>query len=117
MVVALLATLIALVVEQDFSPSHILLLASSSLCSASVASALLGTLMILIILTSQLLRVNPDNVATPIATSLGDLVTLGLQSLVAQGLFGSKGVGLVARGCPVDQMIGLQHIGLTKLNI
>ncbi|KAL5517554.1 hypothetical protein EMCRGX_G003116 [Ephydatia muelleri] len=87
-VVALLATAIALVVEQDFSPSHILLLVSSSVFSASVASALLASLMILIILTSQRLRINPDNVATPFAASLGeDLVTLGLLSMVAQGLY------------------------------
>ena len=92
-VVALLATAIALVVEQDFSPSHILLLVSSSVFSASVASALLASLMILIILTSQRLRINPDNVATPFAASLGDLVTLGLLSMVAQGLYRSEGGG------------------------
>ena len=92
-VVALLATAIALVVEQDFSPSHILLLVSSSVFSASVASALLASLMILMILTSQRLRINPDNVATPFAASLGDLVTLGLLSMVAQGLYRSEGEG------------------------
>ena len=52
--------------------------------------------------------------ATPIAASQCDHVTLGLQSLVAQGLFRSKGVGLVASGCPVDQMIRLQHKGLNQ---
>ena len=89
-VVALLATAIALVVEQDFSPSHILLLVSSSVFSASVASALLASLMIL---TSQRLRINPDNVATPVSASLGDLVTLRLLSMVAQGLYRSEGEG------------------------
>ena len=38
------------------------------------------------ILASRKFRVNPDNVATPIAAALGDLVTLGLLSLVATTL-------------------------------
>ena len=55
--------------------------------AASIASAILGSIMIGVILISYLIKINPDNVATPIAASLGDLVTLGLLSVLAQGLF------------------------------
>lgn len=55
--------------------------------SAAIASAVLGSIMIVVILLSHHLRINPDNVATPIAASLGDLVTLGLLSVIARGLF------------------------------
>ena len=60
--------------------------------AASIASAVLGTIMIGVIITSNYFRINPDNVATPIAASLGDLVTLGLLSVLAQGFYnlGSK---------------------------
>ena len=34
--------------------------------------------MILVVLLSRKFGVNPDNVATPIAASLGDLITLSL---------------------------------------
>ena len=43
-------------------------------------------------------RVNPDNVATPIAASLGDLVTLSLLSWIASLLYNdhSKAEGWLA---------------------
>ena len=64
-----------------------LLLGASAMGSAAIASAVLGSIMIVVILLSHHLRINPDNVATPIAASLGDLVTLGLLSVIARGLF------------------------------
>ena len=43
--------------------------------------------MICVIVISYVVRINPDNVATPIAASLGDLVTLGLLSAFAKWLY------------------------------
>ena len=40
--------------------------------TASIASFLLGLVMVLVILVSRRFNVNPDNVATPIAASLGE---------------------------------------------
>jgi len=40
--------------------------------------------MILVIVCSRKLGINPDNVATPIAASLGDLITLSLLSLIVK---------------------------------
>ena len=40
--------------------------------------------MISVVLLSRRLKVNPDNVATPIAASLGDLVTLSLLTFITQ---------------------------------
>ena len=40
--------------------------------TASIASFILGLVMVLVILLSRHFNVNPDNVATPIAASLGD---------------------------------------------
>lgn len=87
LVVAALATVLSVVLGRDLAGSHILLLGASAMGAAAIASALLGSIMILVILVSHSLKINPDNVATPIAASLGDLVTLGLLSVLAKGLF------------------------------
>ena len=43
--------------------------------------------MIGVVLFSKKLGINPDNVATPVAASLGDLTTLALLSLVGKLVF------------------------------
>lgn len=43
--------------------------------------------MVVVIVSSRHCNVNPDNVATPIAASLGDLTTLALLSWIASLLF------------------------------
>ncbi len=91
LVVASLATIISLTVGGDLAGSHMLLLGASAMGAASIASGILGSIMIVVILVSNVLRINPDNVATPIAASLGDLVTLGLLSILAKGLYDISG--------------------------
>ena len=92
LVVATLATVFSIVLGADLTTFHQLLLGASAMGAASIASAILGTIMVGVIISSHYFKVNPDNVATPIAASLGDLVTLGLLSLLAQGFYnaGSK---------------------------
>ncbi len=89
--VALLASLFAIIMdwvtEGVFDPDHALLLCVASLVTASIASLCLGGVMVLVIVGSRRLRVNPDNVATPIAASLGDLTTLALLSWIASVLY------------------------------
>ncbi len=43
--------------------------------------------MILVILTSHKCKINPDNIATPIAASLGDLTTLMILAGIGGFLF------------------------------
>lgn len=86
-----LATILSLIMGRDLHISHQLVLGASAMGAASVASAILGSVMILVIIFSHTFHINPDNVATPIAAALGDLVTLGLLSLLAQGLFNLGG--------------------------
>ncbi|XP_060537230.1 solute carrier family 41 member 1-like [Cylas formicarius] len=62
---------------------HALLLCASSIVTAFGASFVLGIVMIGVIMFSRRLNINPDNVATPIAASLGDLTTLACLSLFA----------------------------------
>ncbi len=73
--------------EGEFHPLSALVLTSSSIATASVASFLLAAVMMVVIILSQKLSINPDNIATPIAASLGDLVTLSILATVGTLLY------------------------------
>lgn len=74
------------VVDGHFNINHATLLCASSLATATIASLILGSLMVFIIILSRKCKVNPDNIATPIAASLGDLVTLALLAAISSFL-------------------------------
>ncbi|RCN53307.1 divalent cation transporter [Ancylostoma caninum] len=61
--------------------SHAALLCASSLATACCASLILSILMAMVVIFSRKYDINPDNVATPIAASLGDLTTLAVLSM------------------------------------
>ncbi|MFH4981107.1 hypothetical protein AB6A40_007816 [Gnathostoma spinigerum] len=61
--------------------AHASLLCATSLTTASLASLVLSGVMVGVVLFARCFRINPDNVATPIAASLGDLTTLGVLSV------------------------------------
>uniref|UniRef100_A0A674NTZ0 Solute carrier family 41 member n=1 Tax=Takifugu rubripes TaxID=31033 RepID=A0A674NTZ0_TAKRU len=81
-VVGFLASIAAVIFswipEGHFRLGHAVLLCASSVATAFIASLLLGLIMIGVIIASRKIGINPDNVATPIAASLGDLITLSL---------------------------------------
>ncbi|KAH7937197.1 hypothetical protein HPB49_008673 [Dermacentor silvarum] len=81
-VVSLLASLFAVmmgfITERHFDMRNALMLCASSLVTASVASLVLGSVMIGVVILSRKHHINPDNVAIPVAASLGDLTTLAL---------------------------------------
>ncbi|RNA38478.1 solute carrier family 41 member 1-like isoform X1, partial [Brachionus plicatilis] len=85
-VVGLLASFIASITEflgdKTFNFQNILILIVSSVSTASLASLFLGLIIMFIIILSSKFKINPDNIATPIAASLGDVVTLGILSSI-----------------------------------
>lgn len=94
-VVGLLASVAAVILgwipEAQFDIHHALLLCASALLTASVASFLLSLLMVAVILLSKEINIDPDNIATPIAASLGDLTTLIILSGIASLLYRATG--------------------------
>ncbi|PLW29108.1 hypothetical protein PCANC_23467 [Puccinia coronata f. sp. avenae] len=60
-----------------------LLVLAAGMLAASVNSLLLGGLVCGLVIACRILRINPDNITTPIASSLGDLMTLIFLSLTA----------------------------------
>ncbi|XP_068600257.1 solute carrier family 41 member 1 isoform X3 [Brachionichthys hirsutus] len=62
-------------------------LCASSITTAFIAALSLGVVMIGVVIGSRKVGINPDNVATPIAASLGDLITLSLLARVSTTLY------------------------------
>ncbi|KZS14528.1 Solute carrier family 41 member 2 [Daphnia magna] len=90
-VVGFLASIAAVIMgwipEGSFDIYHALLISASAVLTASFASFVLGIIMVVVIIISHRFNINPDNVATPIAASLGDLTTLGLLATISTLLF------------------------------
>lgn len=87
---SLYAILATLAFGGEVTPAQAILLVSSSTVTASMASFVLGGIMIAVVVLSKLCNVNPDNVAIPMAAALGDLITLGLLTLISTALYLSR---------------------------
>lgn len=78
LVAAMLAVIKSLATDGCLNWNHVLTLVTSAALTAELASIVLASVMVLVIVLCQRLRMNPDNVATPVAASLGDVITLAL---------------------------------------
>ncbi|XP_076237769.1 solute carrier family 41 member 1 isoform X3 [Calliopsis andreniformis] len=92
-VVGFLGSVVAIVMgafrNGTISLDHAYLLCASSLVTASLASFVLGLITAGVIVFSRHCHINPDNVATPIAASLGDITSLALLSWISTILYES----------------------------
>ncbi|RWS09697.1 solute carrier family 41 member 1-like isoform X1 [Dinothrombium tinctorium] len=62
----------------------------SCLITTNMANIFLGSLLcLLIVLCKVRFNINPDNIATPIAASAGDLITMGLMAIFSSFIFDS----------------------------
>ncbi|XP_074533995.1 solute carrier family 41 member 2 [Halichoeres trimaculatus] len=84
---SLMATLLGWMAEGKMPFDHVVLLCSSSVSTAFMASLLQGIIMVGVIFGSKRIGINPDNVATPMAASFGDLITLALLACFSQWFF------------------------------
>uniref|UniRef100_A0A674P334 Solute carrier family 41 member n=1 Tax=Takifugu rubripes TaxID=31033 RepID=A0A674P334_TAKRU len=67
--------------------SQAAILCASSVTTAFIAALTLGLVVVAVIIGSRKVGINPDNVATPIAASLGDLITLYLLARISSMFF------------------------------
>ncbi|KLO19628.1 hypothetical protein SCHPADRAFT_817807 [Schizopora paradoxa] len=68
------------------SPSgapEFIMVATTGILSAALSSLILGSFMCTLVIFCRKVRLNPDNIAPPIAACLGDLITLCLLGLVS----------------------------------
>ncbi|XP_064489183.1 solute carrier family 41 member 1-like [Ornithodoros turicata] len=78
LVAALLAIAKSWAENGTANTSHVLLLATAAVLTATLASIVLASIMVLVVIVCRRFHLNPDNVATPVAASLGDITTLAL---------------------------------------
>ena len=75
---ALTAMIIAVVIHGTWNVQHGLILTAASVFSSVIPSLVQCGVMSAVVLLCRRFSVNPDNVATPIAGTFGDLVTLSI---------------------------------------
>ncbi|RKP33167.1 putative solute carrier family 41 member 1, partial [Dimargaris cristalligena] len=70
-----------------FSYHRSMLVITSAMICAALSSALLGLCMCVLCIVCRRRGINPDNVATPIAASFGDLITLAVLAITSHLLY------------------------------
>ena len=70
------------------------LVIATGMLSASISSAVLGSFMCALVVIARRAGTNPDNIASPLAASLGDLTTLTVLGLLASSLVHFEGTFL-----------------------
>lgn len=84
------------------------LVIATAMLSASVSSAVLGTFMCALVVITRRRGGNPDNIASPLAGSLGDLLTLTLLGLLSSFMVRFEGTILATM-----ILLGLAFVCLT----
>ncbi|XP_017777133.1 PREDICTED: solute carrier family 41 member 1-like [Nicrophorus vespilloides] len=85
--VSVFAVSVSAVMIGKFVFNDAILLAASSVVTATVSCFILDLVLIAVITLAHHLKVNPDNLATPLAASIGDIVSLILLSTIAGLLY------------------------------
>ncbi|KAM7349127.1 solute carrier family 41 member 1 isoform 1-T1 [Cochliomyia hominivorax] len=85
--VAMFAVSVGAAMDGSFYFEHVMLLTASAMFTATSSCFVLDFVLVAVILLSQKYRLNPDNLATPLAASIGDVVSISLLSFIASILF------------------------------
>ncbi|XP_030572802.1 solute carrier family 41 member 1 isoform X1 [Drosophila novamexicana] len=85
--VAMFATSVGAAMTGNFYFENVMLLTASAMFTATSSCFVLDFVLVAVILFSQKYRLNPDNLATPLAASIGDVVSISLLSFIASLLY------------------------------
>ncbi|XP_032670098.1 solute carrier family 41 member 1 isoform X2 [Odontomachus brunneus] len=87
--VALFAMTVGAITDANntFVWNHAVLLATSSVSTATSSCFILDFLLIAVIMLSYRCKLNPDNLATPLAASFGDVVSISVLSGISSQLY------------------------------
>ncbi|CAH0561825.1 unnamed protein product [Brassicogethes aeneus] len=85
--VSLFAVGVTAIMNNVFDYKDAMLLAASSVLTATMSCFVLDFVLIGVIFASKKFKLNPDNLATPFAASIGDVVSLMLLSVWAKLLY------------------------------
>ncbi|KAJ8707453.1 hypothetical protein PYW08_010705 [Mythimna loreyi] len=86
-VVSMFAIVVNTITDRGVNGSYVLLLVASAVFTATTTCFVLDFVMVMVIYASHKFKVNPDNVATPLAASIGDIVSNTVLAVTAQYMF------------------------------
>lgn len=86
-IVANFAIIVGGIMKGEFRSDYVMLLISSSMFTATTSCFVLDFVLVAVILLSYKFKMNPDNLATPFAASIGDIVSLSVLSFIASLIF------------------------------
>ncbi|CAB3233246.1 unnamed protein product [Arctia plantaginis] len=86
-VVSIFAIVVNIITDRGINGSFILLLIASAVFTATTTCFVLDFVIVMVIYGSFKLKVNPDNVATPLAASIGDIVSNTVLAVTAQYMY------------------------------
>ncbi|XP_052864595.1 solute carrier family 41 member 1 [Anopheles cruzii] len=86
-IVSIFATTVGSIMSGEFVFDHAMLLTASSMFTATTSCFVLDFVLVAVILLSNRYKMNPDNLATPLAASIGDVVSITLLSFIASLLY------------------------------
>ncbi|XP_048000298.1 solute carrier family 41 member 2-like isoform X1 [Leguminivora glycinivorella] len=86
-VVAIFAIVVNIITDKTFNGDYVLLLISSAVFTATTTCFILDFVLVMVIIGSHRFKVNPDNVATPLAASIGDIVSNSVLAVTAQYMY------------------------------
>ncbi|GAA5835358.1 hypothetical protein JCM9279_004518 [Rhodotorula babjevae] len=87
-----------------------LLVLCVSMLAAGISSGVLGSFMCSLVVLCRRFHVNPDNIATPVASALGDMVTLVI-------LGGLSSLFILFMGTIVSTLVFIALLGVIAVNI
>ncbi|XP_069694265.1 solute carrier family 41 member 1 [Periplaneta americana] len=87
LLVSLFAVSMSAIKDGTFNVNHALLLSAASVTTATSSCFVLDLVMIGVIVVAYRLHMNPDNLATPVAASIGDVVSITLLAQIASSFF------------------------------
>lgn len=86
-VVSIFAIVVNTITDRAIFGPYVLLLVACAVFTATTTCFVLDFVMVMVIYASHRFKVNPDNVATPLAASIGDIVSNTVLAVTAQYMY------------------------------
>ncbi|XP_067125804.1 solute carrier family 41 member 1-like [Centruroides vittatus] len=95
-IAAIFAVIMDTVQSGRFNYQHALLISCSSISTGAITTIGLGTITTTVVFVSHLYNINPDNIATPVAASLGDITTLGVLAIISEKIYETPDFSIIS---------------------
>uniref|UniRef100_A0A915DHW8 SLC41A/MgtE integral membrane domain-containing protein n=1 Tax=Ditylenchus dipsaci TaxID=166011 RepID=A0A915DHW8_9BILA len=109
-IVSLIAAIVVIVLQNMFNLSLAVWLMASATLTLSIGSILLASIMVLLTVVAKKFNINPDNIATPLAGTTGDVTTIYLFIKIASYFYENREIHLTVH-CLILAILLFSTIG------